>query len=249
MSEYDLNNKKILITGAAGGIGSAAALLFAKKGAIPVLVGHSNMEALEKLSDEIVNTYGITPFLYSCELSDTLEISRIADKVLSDCGHIDILVNNAAVSFFGLAQDLSDAEWARITSVNLTAPVMLSRAFIPSFIKRGSGRIINISSMWGRVGASCESAYSATKGGIESFTKALAKELAPSHIPVNAIAFGAVDTKMNGRLSPEEKAEFEESIPYGRMATPEEAAEMILTVASAPDYMTGQVIGFDGGFI
>ncbi|MBR6275061.1 MAG: SDR family oxidoreductase [Lachnospiraceae bacterium] len=249
MSEYDLNNKKILITGAAGGIGSAAALLFAKKGAIPVLVGHSNMEALEKLSYEIVSRYGITPFVYSCELSDTLEISRIADKVLSDCGHIDILVNNAAVSIFGLAQDLSDAEWARISSVNLTAPVMLSRAFIPSFIKRGSGRIINISSMWGRVGASCESAYSATKGGIESFTKALAKELAPSHIPVNAIAFGAVDTKMNGRLSPEEKAEFEESIPYGRMATPEEAAEMILTVASAPDYMTGQVIGFDGGFI
>ncbi|MBR0132141.1 MAG: SDR family oxidoreductase [Lachnospiraceae bacterium] len=249
MSEYDLNNKKILITGAAGGIGSAAALLFAKKGAIPVLVGHSNMEALEKLSYEIVSRYGITPFVYSCELSDTLEISRIADKVLSDCGHIDILVNNAAVSIFGLAQDLSDAEWARISSVNLTAPVMLSRAFIPSFIKRGSGRIINISSMWGRVGASCESAYSATKGGIESFTKALAKELAPSHIPVNAIAFGAVDTKMNERLSPEEKAEFEESIPYGRMATPEEAAEMILTVASAPDYMTGQVIGFDGGFI
>ena len=125
----------------------------------------------------------------------------------------------------------------------------MCRALIPSMLRNGGGRIINISSVWGIAGASCEAAYSASKGGINAYTKALAKELAPGHIPVNAIAFGVIDTKMNAWLSPEERADLEESIPYGRMATPEEAAMMIHTVCTAPDYMTGQIIGFDGGFI
>ena len=213
------------------------------------MAGHQNPEKLNGLAEKIAGEGGIKPDCLICDFENIASVKDLAATVLDMHGHIDILVNNAAVSYFGLAQDITPDILTKLSSVNLSAPVMMCAAFIPSFIKRGSGRIINISSMWGSVGASCESAYSATKGGINSYTKALAKELAPSHIPVNAIAFGAVDTKMNARLTPEEKAEFEESIPYGRMATPEEAAEMILNVAAAPDYMTGQVIGFDGGFI
>ncbi len=249
MSYYEPKNKKILITGAAGGIGFATASLFAGKGAVPIMVGHSDLNDLRQKACIIESKTGILPDCYICELSDSKSIEKTADEILRKHGRIDILVNNAALSLFSLAQDLEDGELFKLTSINLLAPMALCKAFIPSFLKNGSGRIINVSSMWGSVGASCESAYSASKGGINAYTKALAKELAPSHIPVNAIAFGAVDTKMNKRLTPEEKAEFEESIPYGRMATSEEAAEMIFNVACAPDYMTGQIIGFDGGYI
>ena len=124
-----------------------------------------------------------------------------------------------------------------------------AKAIVPSMIRHKSGNIINISSMWGSVGASCEVAYSATKGGMNAFTKALAKELAPNGVAVNAIACGVVDTDMNGMLSPEEKAELAEEIPVGKFCTPDEIAEVVLGIIKAPSYMTGQIIGVDGGYI
>ena len=140
-------------------------------------------------------------------------------------------------------------EWRTILDTNLSSVFYCCRAVIPMMLKNGQGKIINISSIWGIHGASCEVAYSATKGAVNSFTKALAKELAPSNIQVNAVSFGFIDTDMNAKLSPEEIQDFADSyIPAGRIATAEEAAEFISTVATAGSYCTGQLLGFDGGY-
>ncbi len=160
----------------------------------------------------------------------------------------DVIVNNAGISHIGLLTDMKKEEWNQVISSNLTSVFHICRFFVPGMISVQAGRIINVSSVWGNVGASLEVAYSASKGGINAFTKALAKELAPSHICVNAIAFGAVDTEMNQFLSKQEKEALLEEIPACRMATVREAAEMIYALAASPEYLTGQVITMDGGW-
>lgn len=189
-----------------------------------------------------------------------------------------ILINNAGIADIGLLQDLSSDRLMAILSTNLAAALDLARLCIPGMIRRmhdmpadsasnsvqttprthtaGSSTpavpncaILNISSVWGQVGASCEVAYSAAKGGLNAMTRALAKELAPSSIPVNAIACGLIDTQMNRLLSPEELADLIDQIPAGRMATADEVAKTVELILSAPTYLTGQVIGFDGGWI
>ena len=180
---------------------------------------------------------------------DEAFVEHLSKDFLEKEGRLDVLINNAAVSHTGLLQDMSLSEWQRIMAVNLTSVFLTTRAFIPSMLQSGGGRIINISSMWGSVGASCEAAYSATKGGVEALTKALAKELARSNIAVNAIAPGVVDTVMNDNLSEEEKRALSEEIPIGRFAEASEVADLVRYLSNAPYYLTGQVIGIDGGFI
>ena len=160
-----------------------------------------------------------------------------------------VLVINQGKSTLNLTQDYSSEETDSLIQANLLEPFQLVQRMIPYLLRAKEGRILFSSSVWGIVGASMESLYSLTKGGINSFVKALGKELAPSHIAVNAVAFGAIDTDMNAWLSKEEKAELEESIPYGRMATVEEAADFLLLLSKAPLYLTAQVIPFDGGWI
>lgn len=160
-----------------------------------------------------------------------------------------VLVINQGKSVLRLTQEYSDDETDKLLQANLLEPFQLVQRMIPYLLRAKEGRILFSSSVWGNVGASMESLYSLTKGGINSFVKALGKELAPSHIAVNAVAFGAIDTDMNAWLSKEEKAELEESIPYGRMATVEEAADFLLLLSKAPLYLTAQVIPFDGGWI
>jgi 3-oxoacyl-[acyl-carrier protein] reductase len=162
--------------------------------------------------------------------------------------NIDLLVNNAGISYVGLLTDMDISDWNYVINTNATSMFNSCRNVVPYMIKQQSGCIINVSSVWGNVGASCEVAYSASKGAVNAFTKALAKELAPSHISVNAVAFGAIDTEMNNHLSEEEKSNLEYEIPYGRMATPVEAAKFILNLSEAENYLTGQVITFDGGW-
>lgn len=234
----------ILITGASGGIGLATARLFAEKGHKLFLTYYKNNEALEALCEEFKGQVAMC----QVDASVASEVKECVAAALSFLGSIDLLVNNAGMSLVGLDHELSSNDWMTILNTNLSSVTYFTREIVPSMLHQHSGRIINISSMWGSMGASCEAAYSATKGGINSYTKALGKELAPSHIPVNAIAFGAIDTKMNNHLSAEEKEALCEEIPFGRMASPEEAAEMIYLLFQAPDYLTGQVIGFDGGF-
>ena len=238
----------ILITGASGDIGLAAAGAYAEKGHNLALFGFKNMEKLSEAARSLSENSGIKVKCYAADVSDNTEVSAAVEKVIKDFGRIDVLVNNAGISLVGLDFEMSPADWRRICDTNLSSVMYFTRAITPHMLKNREGRIINISSMWGVRGASCEAAYSATKGAINAYSKALGKELAPSGIAVNALALGAVDTKMNSHLSPDEKAEFEESIPAGRMATPEEVGKMLLLLSEAPVYLTAQVIGFDGGY-
>ncbi|SFG50747.1 SDR family NAD(P)-dependent oxidoreductase [Oribacterium sp. WCC10] len=160
-----------------------------------------------------------------------------------------LLVNNAGISTFNLCQDVTDDELSTMLSANVSDMFRLTRAVIPYMLKTGSGRILNISSVWGVCGASMESVYSLTKGAVNAFTRALGKELAPNHIPVNAVAIGCVDTDMNGWMAEEDRAAVEDEIPYGRMATPKEVGEFVYLIARAPAYLTAQIIQFDGGWI
>ena len=237
----------ILITGASRGIGRATALQFATVGNTLILVCKSNIDRLHELAD-LISSRGAKVLPIQADISDSAEVSRLFDIIKANGLSIDLLINNAGISYTGLLQDMTDNEWHTILDTNLSAMFYCCRAAIPMMLQHG-GKIINISSIWGTHGASCEVAYSATKGAVNSFTKALAKELAPSNIQVNAVSFGFIDTDMNAKLSPEEIQDFADSyIPAGRIATAEEAAEFIATVATAGSYCTGQILGFDGGY-
>ncbi len=158
-------------------------------------------------------------------------------------------MNNAGISYVGLLQDMTAEEWNRVIAVNLSSVFYTSKQAIPLFLSHNTGRIINISSVWGEVGASTEVAYSASKGGINAFTRGLAKELAPNHIPVNAVACGCIDTRMNDCFTEADKEALADEIPAGRFGSPEEAAETVIRVLCMPDYLTGQIITLDGGWI
>jgi len=238
----------ILITGASRGIGRATALQFAAPGNTLILVCKSNIDRLNELAEEL-RARGAIVLPVQADISDSAEVSCLFDTIESRGLSVDLLINNAGISYTGLLQDMTDTEWHTILDTNLSSIFYCCRAVIPMMLKNGQGKIINISSIWGEYGASCEVAYSATKGAVNSFTKALAKELAPSNIQVNAVSFGFIDTDMNAKLSPEEIQDFADSyIPAGRIATTEEAAEFISTVATAGSYCTGQLLGFDGGY-
>lgn len=238
----------IFITGAGGDIGFAVAKKFAAMGHNLSLFAYSSYEELCKKTYDWEKLYNIRLTIYKCNACIPDEVAYCCKKALEDLGSVDLLINNAGISVVGLDQDLRPEEWLMLCNTNLSSAMYFSRNVIPSMIGRKSGKIINISSVWGTYGASCEAAYSATKGGLNSYTKSLAKELAPSNISVNALAPGVIDTKMNSHLSAEDRLSLEEEIPFGRMATAWEVADMLYCLYEAPSYLTGQIIGFDGGF-
>lgn len=240
--------RTILITGASSGIGAATAIAFAKPNNRLILVSRKNREGLKKIEDE-ARKMGAEILSILADVSDYEDCKSVVQQGVERFGTIDLLVNDAGVSHIGLFQDMTPDEWQRVMNVNIGSVMNLCHLVIPSMVHRHHGRIINISSVWGNVGASCEAVYSASKGAINSFTKALAKELAPSNIQVNAIAFGAIETPMNAWLSKEEAEALADEIPAGREGTKEEAAQMICMVADAPDYLTGQILTMDGGWI
>ena len=240
--------RTILITGASSGIGAATAIAFAKPNNRLILVSRKNREGLKKIEDE-ARKMGAEILSILADVSDYEDCKSVVQQGVERFGTIDLLVNDAGISHIGLFQDMTPDEWQRVMNVNIGSVMNLCHLVIPSMIHRHHGRIINISSVWGNVGASCEAVYSASKGAINSFTKALAKELAPSNIQVNAIAFGAIETPMNAWLSKEEAEALADEIPAGREGTKEEAAQMICMVADAPDYLTGQILTMDGGWI
>lgn len=239
----------VLITGASRGIGKAMAGVFAKNGWNLALVCRNNGDMLREYAGHLAEEFGIEVYCYAGDVADYAFIESIRDDLAGKNIQPEILINNAGISVVGLMTDLTPGTWAEVMNTNLTSVFNTCNLFVPGMVRKKSGRIINVSSIWGNVGASCEVAYSASKGGVNSFTRALAKELAPSGISVNAVAFGAIDTEMNGHLSDEEKAAFEEEIPAGRMGTPEEAAEFTYHIATAPAYMTGQIVTFDGAYL
>ncbi|MCR4890994.1 MAG: SDR family NAD(P)-dependent oxidoreductase [Lachnospiraceae bacterium] len=228
-----MDRKYALITGASRGIGRAAALRLSEEYEL-FLICRKSLQGLSGL-----------PGTHFC--GDVGDIDFISE-VISQMPAVDLLVNNAGISYFGLLQDMSLEEWNEIINTNLTSVFLTSRAAIPKMLEKHSGKIINISSVWGELGSSMESAYSASKGGVNALTRALAKELAPSNIQVNAISCGLIDTDMNSHLSRQEIDALIEEIPASRMGRPEEVADLILSLAKAGTYLTGQVIRLDGGW-
>ena len=244
-----LSGKVALITGASRGIGRAIAIEFAREGASVIINYCSDYEGAKETLDEVkkVSGYGI---IMKGDISSFEKCNIIVEESLKIMGKIDILVNNAGISNIGLFMDATEEEIQRIISTNLLGAMYLTKHVLKEMISRKNGNIINISSMWGEVGASCEVLYSTTKGGLNAFTKALAKEVAPSNIRVNAISPGVIDTKMNSFLGEEEKKSLEEEIPLGRFGNPSEIGKLAVFLCSDDSsYITGQIIRADGGFI
>ena len=237
-----LNGKTVYITGASGGIGAALAERFHAAGCRVALFRH-NDPAAEKLAE----TLGEGAAAFRCDVADFASVDAAFAQAEAALGAADILVNTAGVALFGLLQDCSDADFDRVVGVNLKGVFNCCKRALPAMIAAKSGAIINISSMWGVVGASCEAVYSAAKAGVVGLTKSLAKEVGPSGITVNCVAPGVIDTKMNARLSPEAKAELAAETPLGRLGTPSEVAEAVAFLADAP-FVTGQTLCVDGGF-
>ncbi len=239
-----LKQKKVLITGASRGIGRAAAAAFAEAGCDLILTCSRSVDALEALAEQLEKQYSIRCIARQADMGCESDVERLFEGIRS----LDILVNNAGISHVGLLSDMTSKQWRRILAVNLDSCFYTCRAAIPLMLQKHSGRILNVSSVWGARGASMEVAYSASKGGVNAFTRALAKELAPSGIQVNAIACGVIDTDMNSGLTSSERQALSEEIPADRFGSPEEAAALILQTACAPTYMTGQIITIDGGW-
>jgi 3-oxoacyl-[acyl-carrier protein] reductase len=245
-----MNYRNVIVTGASRGIGRSIALLLASSGYNLVINCSKSKNELLKVQEEI-NAYPVKCGIHIGDLGNPDEaesLTEIAHKTFGG-SFTGILINNAGISHVGLTQDMSFDEWNRLVNINLSSVFYMSKLIIPEMINNKSGRIINISSVWGLCGASCETAYSAAKGGINAFTRALGKELAPSNIQVNAIACGAVDTSMNSCFSDEDLENLCNEIPAGRMASPEEIAQFTLQLINAPSYLTGEVIKMDGGWI
>lgn len=243
-----MKQKTILITGASHGIGKAIAARFAAEGFSLVLNCKNDIDILRDYAHKLESTCGAQVLAIPGDVSDHAFVCEMFAQAEEAFGTVDILVNNAGISQIGLLSDLSIDDWNRVIATNLTSVYSCCREAIPGMIRQKSGCIINISSVWGNAGASCEVAYSASKGGVNSFTKALAKELAPSNITVNAIACGVIDTRMNKCFDEEERAALESEIPMGRFGKPQEVAALAWQLACSPAYLTGQILTIDGGW-
>ena len=237
-----------IVTGASRGIGRSAALALAGCGCSILAAARTNRSALAELRKEIKETWGQECITVLGDIGREDFVTSLF-SLLPEEACLKVLVNNAGISHVGLLQDMSLAQWNTLFQTNVTSMFLTCRAAIPLFLRQGGGSILNVSSVWGLAGASCEAAYSAAKGAVNSFTRALGKELAPSGIRVNAVAFGAVDTSMNQFLSPEERRALEEEIPAGRFGTPAEAGALIADLSLNHPYLTGQVITIDGAWI
>lgn len=242
-------SKTVLITGASKGIGATMAIRFAEKGYNVVMNYNSSVQSaliLQKSLEE--SGYSVTAF--RANVRNRADVDLMIKETVYKYGSIDILINNAGISSQGLLTDLSEVEWNEIVGVNLNGVFNCTQAVLPHMIKNKSGKIINISSMWGEVGASCEVAYSATKAAVIGFTKALAKEVGPSGINVNCISPGLIETGMNQTLSLEDVEALVNDTPIGRIGTTNDVAEAALFLASdEANFITGQVLGVSGGLV
>lgn len=228
-----MDKKRALVAGASRGIGRSIAERLQDEYEL-ILICHRDVKDLE----------GLPGRHFAGDVGDTEFIKTVFEQV----DRLDVLVNNAGISYIGLLQDMSREDWDRVINTNLTSVFNTCRQTIPLMLKAHSGKIINISSVWGESGAAAETAYSASKGGVNALTKALAKELAPSNIQVNAIACGFMDTDMNKSFSEEERSSIIEEIPACRAGRPEEVAELVYSLISGHEYLTGQIITLSGGW-
>ncbi|KAJ51809.1 3-oxoacyl-[acyl-carrier protein] reductase [Clostridium tetanomorphum] len=244
-----LYGKVALVTGASRGIGRGIALELAKEGCTIAINYRKDKKGGEETL-ELIRKIGGYAECFQGDVGCYNDSKEIIENVINKFGKIDVLVNNAGISKIGLFIDTKEEDWDKIINTNLKGVFNCCHNVVPHMLSRGKGTIVNISSMWGNVGASCEVIYSASKGGINSFTKALAKELGPSNIRVNAISPGVINTEMNSCLSFEEKKELREEIPLCKFGECEDIGKTVAFLASDNSkYITGQIITVDGGMI
>ena len=236
-----------LVTGGSRGIGRAIARTLARDGFSILLTYVSRPEEAERTVEEIAAAGGRAR-AFALDVGDDAAVEAFFATEIKDKVDLAVLVNNAGISYVGLMTDMSYSEWNEVIATNLNSCFLTCREAVPGMVRRKKGKIINISSVWGTVGASMEVAYSASKGGMNAFTRALAKELGPSNIQVNAIACGIIDTAMNRFLSGEELEALIEEIPADRVGKPQEVAALVKSLCEGNDYLTGQVITLDGGW-
>lgn len=241
--------KTVLITGASRGIGRAAAEAFAKAGYDVAVNYNKSAEAAETLCREL-EKYSVKALPFQADVADKKAVEKMSAEIETAMGAVSVLVNNAGIAEQALFTDITEEMWDRMFAVNVKGAYNCTQAVLPKMIHEKYGRIINVSSMWGISGASCEVHYSASKAALIGFTKALAKEVGLSGITVNCVAPGVINTDMNGHLSPEIISELKEETPLNRIGTPQDVAETVLFLASEKaSFITGQTISVDGGFI
>jgi len=240
-------SRVVLVTGSSRGIGLGIAKCFAAKGDTVILNGREDSGTLAKSIEELKQV-GMKADGFMADLSDYVKAQEMFSRIKAQYGPVEVLVNNAGAAYYGLFSDMSPSCWQGVLANNLHTVINASHLAVPDMVRAKAGCIINITSVWGITGASCEAMYSAAKAGVIGFTKALAKELGPSKIRVNAIACGAFETRMNSQLTHEEKSALTESIPLGRFGYPGEAGDLAVYLANAM-YLTGQVIPLDGGLV
>lgn len=241
--------KTVLVTGGARGIGAACAEAFAARG-INVAVNYlSSRAAAEALALRLSGEYGVRALAVQADVSSAAEVEEMFGKVSAAFGGVDVLINNAGISLIKTADETTEEEWDRLFAVNVKAAHLTVRAALPHMISKKAGSIVNVSSMWGISGASCEAAYSASKAALIGYTKALAKELGLSGIRVNCVCPGAIDTDMNASLTREVRRSLAESAALGRMGKAEEVAKTVAFLALDADFVTGQILAADGGFL
>jgi 3-oxoacyl-[acyl-carrier protein] reductase len=239
-----MEKKHAIITGASRGIGRALAFGFAEAGYDLTITCIHSEDKLDGLAAELTDRYGIECSTFTGDLSKYKNVEMMFDGV----DDVDVLVNNAGISYVGLLHEMSETDWNNVVSTNLSSAFYCSKFAIPLMLRNKAGKILNISSVWGDKGASMEVAYSASKGGLNAFTRALARELAPSNIQVNAIACGLIDTDMNRVFNEEEISSITEEIPADRIGQPDEVAKLAVQLCTGNSYLTGQVITLDGGW-
>lgn len=241
--------KTVIVTGSSKGIGAATAILFAQKGYNVVINYNESYESANILCRSLISN-GYSVMTQKANVANKLEVDLMVKETLYKFGRIDVMVNNAGIAYQGLITDTDEIDFDKIIDVDLKGVFNCCKSVTPVMVNQKFGRIINISSMWGQVGASCEVAYSAAKAGVIGITKALAKELAPSGITVNSIAPGLIETSMNSNLSVEELNEFVNEIPVSRIGNADEIAAAVYFLASDDaEYITGQVLGINGGYV
>ena len=238
--------KTALITGGTKGIGKAIALAFLQRGYEVVLNYNSDQQAAIAAQEEF-NIQGYCPILLRADVSDELQVKNMFKEFFSIYGKLDVLVNNAGISKVKVIQDTTVGDWDKVFAVNAKSAFLCSREVANKMIFAGGGSIVNVASVWGEVGASCEVAYSASKGAVIAFTKALAKELAPSNVRVNCVSTGVIDTAMNSHLTDDEMRELVEEIPAGRIGLPSDVGEAVAFIAEN-SYITGEILSVGGGF-
>lgn len=241
--------KVAILTGASGGIGKAVAIRLIKDGYFVIAQYNTDKDGIESIKHRLNDSEKNYLYAIKADLSSTKNIDEMMDSVLKSFPHVDVLINNAGVGLYKLIDQTSENEWDRLFDINVKSAYYITNKVLGGMIDKKYGKIVNVSSMWGMVGASMEVAYSASKAALIGYTKALAKELAPSGINVNCVCPGVIDTPMNARFSKQDMLELAEQTPLGRIGKPEDVAELISFLCSEKsDFITGQVVACDGGF-